>query len=145
MTVEEEPRPVESQTARRTGQALLNALVRELHGAGAFPKLIKKSNSSLDDEVFHVGNLPLGGRIAVTGSRNTLRWQRVYRLVRGQRKRGNWGALVTPNWHHGTGATVHIPLEEFATIVGKLDQLSRERERWLNGPADVADGGNGRR
>lgn len=73
--------------------------------------------------------LPLGGRVKVTGSKNATIVSRLWAELRGRRERRRWGALVTPSWGVSTGAVVHMPMEEFAVIVGELDRLIREKER----------------
>lgn len=103
-------------------KAVRNAVQRELIGAGVTRGQVQHA------EGWDLEGLPLGGRMLLTGSKNPTSVGRLWKWVRQHRRRRHWGALVTPAWGIGAGVEVRLPLEEFASILGKLDELMRERD-----------------
>jgi len=122
----------ETVSANRRRLMVARAVLNELAGAGVLSgKVINRK----DPDDWHVTDLPLDGRLIWTGSKNPARITELWRWVRDHRQRKKWGALASPAWGVGAGIEIRIPLEDFATLLGKLDMLLREQERWLNGPA----------
>lgn len=110
-------------SAKRRERATFNVVWRELIGAGARPAKPEKGSW------WSITNLPLGGRLKVTGSKDSDYVATLWREVREGRERRHWGALVQPGWGRSQGPTVVMPLEEFASLVGELDRLKREEAR----------------
>lgn len=112
----------EDTSAAKTRQVWLRKqVINELAGAGVLTGLINPQGGDRWD----LEKLPLGGRIAVTGSKNRQTVNGLWLWLRQRRTKQTWSALVTPNYQHGGTPEVRIPLQDFAKIVGALDQLSR--------------------
>lgn len=111
----------DTRPAKTRQVALRKQVVRELAGAGVMTGLLNPQGGDRWD----FEELPLDGRIAVTGSKNPQTVANLWRWVRGRRTSRGWGALVVPPRDYGGQTEVRIPLADFAKIVGALDQLSR--------------------
>lgn len=116
----------QSVSEHRRQMAARRQVMRVLVGSGVIPRENPRGHD------WDIEGLPLGGRIKVTAAKSQESRVRLMRWLRGKDERRRWGALAWFNWGQRTGMTVQLNLDDFGLIVGKLAQLMREKERWLD-------------
>lgn len=114
-----------TMAAKSRQVALRKRVVSELAGAGVMTGLL----NPVGGDNWDLEQLPSDGRIVVTGSKDPRTVIKLWRWVRLRRTKKGWGALVTPSMQIGGAPEVRIPLQDFAKIVGELDQLKLSRDR----------------
>jgi hypothetical protein len=121
---------VVSSTAKLRFGQVRRAVMRALIGHGVGAQEVRFGADTWD-----VVNLPLGGRMKITGSRLAQAQNHIYRWVRQREERRHWGATAQLEVRGKDGISVRLTLDDFAMIVGTLQRLLNERRRWLDGPA----------